>query len=95
MDLTLSLAPRLGLVGSEAEGEALGEALEPLIVGEEPMALADIVEDELILALPQVPMHPVDACPGARLPSRQSGAMQARQSPFAVLAQMKARDGRN
>ena len=52
------------------------------------MDLADLVEDQLILALPLVPMH--ESCPQA-LPV-QAGAVPAADapvSPFAVLAGLR------
>ncbi len=92
MVLELCPEPHLGLVESEAEAEALGDDLEPLVVSEGPMSLADIVEDELILSLPLVPMHALEACPGASFSAKGAEGQRTRESPFAVLAQIKHRD---
>jgi len=46
---------RLGLLKNEADYVSLPEAYEPLVVAEGQVALTDIVEDEIILALPLIP----------------------------------------
>lgn len=89
----------LGLVRSMAEAEALPSHYEPLVVDDEPQYLRDIIEDELLLALPIVAMHEQDAC-RAELnlgTTKQSEKAQeekdtgavASDSPFAVLADLK------
>jgi uncharacterized protein len=47
------------------------------------VALADVVQDELLLAIPAVPRHP--SC----ILSRQTGVEPARPNPFAELAALK------
>ncbi len=66
------------------------EAEEDLLVMEPHFDLLALLEDELIMALPVVPMH--EACPVA--PQMQSGDLEAAESgvkpnPFDVLAQLK------
>lgn len=82
-------ADALGLdQGPEAAGP-----LEAVPLDEGPMRPLDLVEDELLLALPLVPMHPPGECP-AEL-SMQLGAVtddgdaEARPNPFAILASLK------
>lgn len=82
---------RLGLIGSDADTPALPADYEPLVVPEEPVALMDLVEDELILALPLVPKTgkaPVDAAFG---PTRPPGEQEQSESPFAELIRLKDR----
>lgn len=96
---------RLGIVRTVQEAERLPEKYEPLVVDEPMMAMADIIEDELILALPNVPMHREDEC--SVKSSRKFGqedqidqdkfanngskraSEAARENPFAVLKQLK------
>ena len=63
---------------------------EPLLVGGEYVSLRDLVEDELILALPSYPRHARGACRIAAQyrpePNAESGE---RQRPFDVLAKLK------
>jgi uncharacterized protein len=66
------------------------ESEEDLLVLEPQFDLLAVLEDELIMALPVVPMH--EACPAT--PQMQSGELDAAEStekpnPFAALAQLK------
>jgi uncharacterized protein len=84
----------LGLVGSEAAAERLPEDYDPLIVGDDPLFLSDIVEDELILALPIVPMHDEDGCSAAGATSESAvksddSPQPVAENPFAVLRKLK------
>lgn len=86
----------LGLVTSLDEAERLPEDIDPLLCGPEPLVLADMVEDELILALPQVSVHPSGKCPHRRATGGTEAEIHAsqdsRSSPFAVLAGLKVKD---
>lgn len=76
----------LGIVSSVDAAVALPERLEALMVdpGAE-VALADIVQDELLLAIPAVPQHP-----NCRLP-KAADPMPERANPFADLARLKTK----
>lgn len=50
-------SPRLVVCRSEAEAERLPEGVEPMMYEGEPLSVRELVEDELILALPIVPRH--------------------------------------
>ena len=52
--------------------------------------LRELVEDELLLALPLVPLH--EACPAPLSVATDEGAAHERPNPFAALAALK-RDG--
>ncbi len=52
----------LGLVSSETAAENLPGRYEPLVVEESRLAPGSLVEDELLLALPIVPMHVIAEC---------------------------------
>ena len=89
--LALDVTVSLGLVHSEAEADRLPEEYEPLLVPEGTIRVADLVEDELLLALPQIPRHD-DArdceANGYRTPDRVE-----HDQPFATLASL-LRDSR-
>lgn len=79
---------RLGLIRDEADEAALPPGYEALLVPEDGLLRpAELVEDELVLALPVVPM-----APGSELVDQTWSAgeeeMQA-ASPFAALASLK------
>ncbi len=92
-DLPLLAESRLQLVETEAEiqdEETVEDDPEApdQIVGSPFFDVQSLVEDELILALPYVPMHEV--CPSLpkELESSEGGDTD-RPSPFAVLAKLK------
>lgn len=90
---------RVSLVAVESYqvAENLDQDKEPLICGDEPLALLDLIEDELLLALPQEPMHQEGECATQHhwdygdIDSVADTA-QGIANPFAVLAQLKNRD---
>jgi DUF177 domain-containing protein len=78
---------RLGLIGEESEEAALPPGYEPLLIADGGMNLADVIEDELILALPVVPLKP-----GAPLEWHDEGEVEVEESepnPFSELAKLK------
>lgn len=92
MRLALRAQVRLRILRGEAGGLEPGAGDEPLEGGENPVPLAELVEDELILALPPYPVHAAAECapPGGR-EARPAAEPPARQRPFAALADMKTR----
>ena len=87
--LPLNLAFRLGLVADQEEASRLTPRYEPLIVTAEPTRLADIVADEVLLAMPQVPVHPEQEKCLAPQTGTDSPEETQRENPFAVLAKLK------
>jgi uncharacterized protein len=90
---------RLGLISSEDEIASLPEGYEPLLVPDQPVRLTDLVEDELILDLPLVPMseHPVigeDLEPSIAADDGESDE-QLSANPFAILAGLKGQSDGN
>lgn len=81
---------RLVLIESEAEANRLAEDVEPLWVADGPLCPADVLEDELLLALPIIPTHPDGRCrpPGG---GDRAGECDDKRSPFAGLAVLKGR----
>ncbi|HKN79561.1 MAG TPA: YceD family protein [Lysobacter sp.] len=82
------IVQRLGLIRDEADEEALPEGYEALLVGENGLLRpAELVEDELILAVPVVPV-----APGTDVVEQDWAAPEEetqRASPFAALSQLK------
>ena len=87
-DLPVHADWQLAAVSSLAEADRLPEDYEPLLVGEELTRLRDVIEDEVLLALPLVPKHPEseDCKPVA---TRDEGKESGQDSPFAVLEELK------
>ena len=77
---------QLGLITTEAQESALPEGMEPLLVPENAeLRPVDLVEDELILALPVVPINPESSLPDAVWPHEDDDTPH----PFAVLSALK------
>ena len=82
----------LAVVERAADQDDLPEHYEPVLVEEGRMALLDVVEDELLLAVPEVPKNPAvsevavstDKAPGAA----RSGAVEPTQRPFEGLGDL-------
>ncbi|MGK0673346.1 MAG: YceD family protein [Halothiobacillaceae bacterium] len=79
--IELDVAVGLGGVDSEEEAKRLPPELDPLILGEEWVCLADLIEDEILLALPVVPMHPHPCVPAYR----EHEGMAKADNPFVAL----------
>jgi len=92
-DLPLRIEQRLGLIRRESEEAGLPPDVEPLLVPENgQLRLVDLVEDELILALPVVPMSPGGADEiETEWPAEGSESADERPNPFAELARLKQR----
>ncbi|WP_374587296.1 YceD family protein [Ideonella dechloratans] len=90
--LPVSVDRWIRFVADEAQAEALdADSEDDVLALPRWLNLAELIEDELLLALPIVPRH--DACP-APLPVREEpleAEGEARPNPFAVLAQLKSR----
>ncbi len=93
MDLTLETSPWFILARSEKRQDELGEESD-ILVADKPLSLSGLVEDELLLALPMVPMHELSQCPARAYVAAgtDSGLKQAeedRKSPFSALSRLK------
>ncbi|MFO1434345.1 MAG: YceD family protein [Candidatus Competibacteraceae bacterium] len=85
LELPLTVPFRLGLAYDERQAENLPEEYDPLLVSAEGVTLAELTEDELILALPLVPMHnDLRQCQANGFVAPQVEAQTAK--PFAALA---------
>lgn len=89
LTLPLALTFRLGIVHSNEAARALHARYEPLIVGAEPTRITELVADEVLLALPQVPVHADSAQCDEFLKAYRPPEHGARENPFAVLAGLK------
>ncbi len=88
---TLKTRPRLGLLLSEHQAQSLPADYDPLIVVDG-LDLTELVEDELILALPLIPRHPDGVCVLPLLGSAPAAESDTRR-PFADLGRLLRPDG--
>lgn len=90
MNFSLANEFNLALLKHESEIAQLGEEYEPLILESTPVRLAEIIEDEVLLAIPQIPMHEFNDCPASKYGETEKDTEQEdNQNPFAVLADLK------
>lgn len=91
MDFPVASTFRLALVRSEAEAERLAEGYEPLLVEDDRLVVRNVIEDELLLTLPDFPQHSAgEAC---NLPEYRHEenivTTEEKPNPFAALASLK------
>jgi uncharacterized protein len=94
MPLEIKTRFRLGLVYSEEQGETLPEHYDAMLVEDSEVSLLEIIEDELLLALPQVALHDEQECSSTEIirslaEAEASQEAQQADNPFAVLEQLK------
>lgn len=85
----------LGMAWGEDQMKALPSGLDPYMVTAEKMPLAELVEEEVLLALPLVAIH--EQCPNALVEKNatdetDTGERDEADNPFAVLAKLKKHD---
>ena len=73
---------------TDAEAGALPERLDPCVLQGEDLDLFELVEEELLLALPIVAMHEDTSCQPRLVDAADAGGTQ---SPFRVLERLKPR----
>jgi uncharacterized protein len=84
----------LGIVQSSLEAEQLPGHYEPLLVEARGISLVEMIEDELLLAVPSAPMHALEQCKAATHyeTGDEAGAdAESKENPFAVLADLKVK----
>ncbi len=89
MSLPLDLVFRLGLVASEDAADRLPDRYEPLLVTAEPAHIADVIAEEVLLAIPIVPRHSDRVECQEFVKDYKPPVGEQRENPFAVLAGLK------
>jgi uncharacterized protein len=80
---------RIGIVSSEEAAAQLPDDYEPLVCADDDLELKRLVEEELMLALPIVPVDP-DAPPNEAVLELDDGLpAEPTHSPFEALAKLK------
>jgi len=79
-------------ITNETAFEDVPKAYDAIMVEDEAVSLFDLIEDELLLALPPVPMHEEGECKAPDHQSHDEGfanGSEVKQNPFEVLAEIK------
>jgi uncharacterized protein len=96
MQAAVEGASRVALLESEADADKVPAEFETALAPEGRLRLADLVEEELLLALPAAPMHPTGQCPAAAAVQGADEVVQADvQRPFANLGELLAKRSKN
>lgn len=84
---------RLALVQSEAQVGQIDKSWDPVLLVEETLGILELIEDELILALPDVPMHAEsEKCQLSGWAADELEDFEKKpEKPFAALADYKKR----
>jgi uncharacterized protein len=95
-ELPVKIRQRLGLIRDEHEDAALPEGYEPVLVPQDgALRLVDAIEDELILAVPVVPMSSDGLAPDGVVWQDLEVEVpddEKQVNPFAALAGLKKQD---
>lgn len=88
LSLRIEGVSRVALVDSESAAAGVPAELETALAPEGRLRLADLLEEELLLALPPAPRHPEGLCPGDATGSKSEVPAQPTQRPFASLGEL-------
>jgi uncharacterized protein len=92
MRVSLDVDTQIRFVRGEAEAEALDAECEFDVLALTPtINLRQLLEDELLLALPLVPRHDICPAPLAAGSAQSIPATRSAENPFAVLADLRSR----
>lgn len=82
----------LGIVQTEEKAMHLPEEYDPVIIADGMLAIHDVIEDELMMSLPVVPMHDPKACKVAAPYKTSSGVEPESNNPFNVISILRSKD---
>ena len=98
LELKIDSEINLAVIEVAEQAERIPDECDPVQAEDGLVRLLDIVEDELILAIPQVPMHEPNKCAlvydnsaSDEIPELSQDSETAGSNPFAVLAQLKSK----
>ncbi len=90
---SLDVSFRLGVVDSAQDAEKLEVDCEPLLFNGDTISLTEMIEDEILLALPDYPKHDYDCIPVTSSKDgdfdEHSHSPTRTNNPFSVLAKLK------
>ncbi len=88
----VSSTTRIALIGTEAEASGVPDDLEPVLAAEGRVRIADLVEEEMLLELPIVPLHRQPGeCAVASDAAADAPPVETTQKPFEQLAKLLGR----
>jgi uncharacterized protein len=83
-------------VADEDDAEALADGRDPLVAPNREVEMSVLLEDELLLALPIVPLHAdPQACARRSVAPAKAAPTGGKENPFAALAALKTKSKKN
>ncbi len=82
----------LAFIQNDIEAEHLPEQYEPQLVESTPMRVLDMLEDEILLSIPYIPVHSDASCSNQQFSNEDELAEQRDEvvaNPFAILGKLK------
>jgi len=91
VDSQFSIAFVKGAIRNDGTDEPLSDRYDIFEVEDDRVCLKDVIEDELLLLLPQVPIHTAPACEIETEFGDKTDVVEAeeKENPFAILATLK------
>jgi uncharacterized protein len=91
IDWEIDSPVQLGIVNSIDQANRLPDDYEPLMVGEGKMLLSEIIEEELLLAIPDYPKHDFNCLvtPDNQTDTLVTDEQSDTENPFSILAKLK------
>lgn len=102
MKLPVAIEFITAFVKTAKEADAVPDPYEAFLVESLPIMLIDLIEDEILLSLPGIPLHKLDDCPASHwISETESGQViedkeqihgkhsAKSENPFSMLAQLK------
>lgn len=81
-----------GIVQTEEEADTLPKDYDPIVVKGAELFIQDLIEDELIISLPIVPMHSAEACKVKMPFVAESGFSEGeKDNPFKVIELLRTK----
>lgn len=88
LSFPLDLGFRLGIINSDDETVQLPEGYEPMLVTGNPLRTFDVIEDEVLLAIPSIPIHEgLEQCQAQT--DHVNKPVPEKDNPFAILEKLK------
>ena len=91
-DLQLRNEISIGLALSEEEIERLPRHYDPMLLTTDQVSLLALVEDEVLLSVPMVPVHEDGSCQASGL---IDGSKPERENPFSVLKELVTKNSKS
>lgn len=91
LDWPVNKVVKIGMVQTIEQADRLDDELEPLVVSDEKMSLPGIVEDEILIYLPDYPRHEIECLQYTATTELAEPEKIETESnnPFSVLAKLK------